>query len=62
MFRGEKGGMDILRVLSECTYQMYCCLLPSPMRVMNHIKQVLVELNLVKGLKKKHMVKVIANG
>ncbi len=44
------------------TYQVYYCQGLPRMEVVNSIKQVFVELNLVKGLKKNHKVKVIING
>jgi hypothetical protein len=50
-----------LRVLSECTYQMYCGQRIPLIEVMNCIEQVFVDFNLVKGLKKNRIKKFIVN-
>jgi hypothetical protein len=46
-------------VLLECQFQMYG---GHRLEVMDSIKQVCVNLRLMKGLKRNHMVKVIVNG
>ena len=64
-FRGSSTGeLDegLLRLLSECYIQMSCCRWIQVIEVMNHIEQVFVNLNLVKGLKKMKMVEVIHKG
>ncbi len=48
--------------MSECIRQMNCSKRLPPMEVMTFIKQVFVDLNLVKGLKKNQVVEVISKG
>ncbi len=65
MIRGsETGELDesLLRLLSECNIQMNCFRRMHSMEVMNCIKQVFVDLNLVKSLKKNKMVEVNHKG
>ncbi len=49
-------------MLSECYYQMHSGRRVHVIEVMNRIKQVFVELNLVKGLKRMKMVEVTHKG